>query len=241
MLSSMYSALAFVPLSTVCQREQLTDLQGRLELVEANSGGNVNHVHLLRKWLSNPRLASIEIIQMPNFFSTTSDLKPKENSHYQTIMTTFLHVSRGSVHIASSDPLAPPEIDPGYLKDPINLDALLSAVGFMQKVLSSEPFRSAASGISACDPPNAVQSDEAIREWCRLRVEPLAHPVASAPMFPKEDGGVVDATLKVYGTKNLRVVDASILPFELSCHIQSTVYAIAQKAADIIKASCVKY
>lgn len=32
-------------------------------------------------------------------------------------------------------------------------------------------------------------------------------------MFPREDGGVVDARLKVYGTTNLRVVDASIFPF----------------------------
>jgi hypothetical protein len=42
-------------------------------------------------------------------------------------------------------------------------------------------------------------------------------------------GGVVDASLKVYGTSNLRVVDASIMPLQIGAHLQSTVYAISEK------------
>lgn len=54
-------------------------------------------------------------------------------------------------------------------------------------------------------------------------------------MMPKELGGVVDNRLKVYGTANVRVVDASILPFQVSGHLTSTLYAVSEKAADIIK------
>ncbi|KAK2760059.1 aryl-alcohol [Colletotrichum kahawae] len=57
----------------------------------------------------------------------------------------------------------------------------------------------------------------------------------SCAMMPREQGGVVDERLRVYGTKKLRVVDASIFPIEPSGNIQSTVYAVAERAADLIK------
>lgn len=55
-------------------------------------------------------------------------------------------------------------------------------------------------------------------------------------MMPRELGGVVDSDLIVYGTSNVRVVDASVVPFQICGHLTSTLYAIAEKAADIIKA-----
>jgi choline dehydrogenase-like flavoprotein len=55
-------------------------------------------------------------------------------------------------------------------------------------------------------------------------------------MMPKELGGVVDPTLTVYGTSNVRVVDASVVPFQVCGHLTATLYAIAEKAADMIKA-----
>ncbi len=56
-------------------------------------------------------------------------------------------------------------------------------------------------------------------------------------MLPRENGGVVDTELKVFGTKNVRVVDASVLPFQLCGHLMSTLYAVAEKASDLIKES----
>ena len=46
--------------------------------------------------------------------------------------------------------------------------------------------------------------------------------------------GVVDRSLKVYGTKNLRVVDASIFPMQIAAHTQATVYAIAEKVTHFL-------
>jgi choline dehydrogenase len=65
----------------------------------------------------------------------------------------------------------------------------------------------------------------------------LDHAVGTCSMLPRSDGGVVDPQLKVYGTSNVRIVDASILPIQVSAHPQATVYALAEKGADLIKAA----
>lgn len=54
--------------------------------------------------------------------------------------------------------------------------------------------------------------------------------------MPQHLGGVVDSELRVYETKKLSIVDASILPSMPAAHLQATIYAVAEKAADIIKA-----
>lgn len=54
-------------------------------------------------------------------------------------------------------------------------------------------------------------------------------------MMPRDQGGVVDPRLRVYGTKNVRVADASIVPLHVRGNTVSLTYAIAEKAADLIK------
>lgn len=54
-------------------------------------------------------------------------------------------------------------------------------------------------------------------------------------MIPQSMGGVVNERLRMYGTSNVRVVDASVFPFQLGGHLVSSVYAVAQRAADLLK------
>ena len=65
----------------------------------------------------------------------------------------------------------------------------------------------------------------------------VSHPIGTAAMMRRSLGGVVDAQLKVYDTANVRVVDASVMPIQVSAHLSSTLYGIAEKAADLIKAA----
>jgi choline dehydrogenase-like flavoprotein len=61
------------------------------------------------------------------------------------------------------------------------------------------------------------------------------HPAGTCGMMSWELDGVVDEALKVYGTENLRVCDASVIPILPRGNILSTVYALAEKGAEILK------
>lgn len=63
----------------------------------------------------------------------------------------------------------------------------------------------------------------------------FAHPSCSCPMMPEKLGGCVGADLRVYGTEKLSVIDASVMPIIPAAHLQATVYAVAEKAADVVK------
>ena len=61
------------------------------------------------------------------------------------------------------------------------------------------------------------------------------HSSCTCPMMPRAPGGVVNDRLLVHGTKNVRTIDASIFPLITLGNIQATVYAVAERACDLIK------
>lgn len=68
-----------------------------------------------------------------------------------------------------------------------------------------------------------------VSRYARASLQSIKHPIGTCAMAPQDLGGVVDSSLKVYGTANLRVVDASIFPQHLAAHTQATVYAVGEK------------
>ncbi|XP_044722209.1 GMC oxidoreductase domain-containing protein [Hirsutella rhossiliensis] len=85
-------------------------------------------------------------------------------------------------------------------------------------------------------PPGGEATDAQWRRWARGAVVTNSHPLGTAAMMARELGGVVDPSLAVYGTARLRVVDASVLPMQPSGHLTATLYAVAERAAEMIQA-----
>ncbi|KAI8980779.1 GMC oxidoreductase [Trametes punicea] len=155
---------------------------------------------------------------------------------YTSLFCAVLHpLSRGTVHIASADPLAPPAIDPNYFANEADLVLVVRAVQAALRLYNTPPLADRVKKLLLPPPDAIARGEQGLTDYVRENCGPVYHPVGTAAMMPREDGGVVDPTLKVYGTSNLRVVDCSIVPLELSCHTQSVAYAIGEKAADILK------
>ncbi|KAJ4368027.1 hypothetical protein N0V83_006382 [Neocucurbitaria cava] len=152
---------------------------------------------------------------------------------YATLLAGVQHpFARGYVHINGSDPASKPLIDPKYLSTAYDLEALIQAVKYLRKMATTEPFKSV--WVSEFDPGMDTDTDAEWETYVRNNVFTFFHPLGTCAMLPKKDGGVVDPKLRVYGVENLRVVDASVIPMIVSAHIQTAIYGIAERAADII-------
>ena len=152
------------------------------------------------------------------------------NACFSITASNMYPMSRGSVHIKSSNPLEAPLIDPGFLSHPVDVDVLAAGVAFADRVFRSARVKDQVT--RRIDPPPEVdlQDRDAARNFVRERITTYHHALGTCAM-----GQVVDERLRVKGVQGLRVADASVLPMQLSTAPLATVYAAAEKAADMIK------
>ena len=139
--------------------------------------------------------------------------------------------SRGSLQLASADPMAAPLIDPNFLGERDDMDRLLRGFKLMRGVLQ-QPALAGYRGQEL--PASAVaQTDAQIEAFIRGHADTIYHPVGTCRMGsgPMD---VVDAQLRVHGVQGLRVVDASIMPSIVGGNTNAPVIAIAEKAADLV-------
>ena len=139
--------------------------------------------------------------------------------------------SRGTVKLASADPLAAPLIDPAFLEDDADMDVLLKGVKLIDRILQSPAF-APIKGKRLYSSEN--MSDEQWREEIRNRADTVYHPVGSCKMGT-DAMAVVGLDCKVHGLKRLRVIDASIMPQLNSGNTNAPTIMIAEKCADMIK------
>lgn len=140
--------------------------------------------------------------------------------------------SRGSVRLASSDPMHHPLIDPGYLH-PQDLDDLVAGLRHLREVARQPAFEGILT--EEISPGSYLTSDEELRKIVKRDVTTGHHPVSTCRMGPDHDkGAVLDQELKVQGVEGLRVVDCSSFPGQINGNTNAPVILMAEKAADMI-------
>ncbi|KAI1408764.1 hypothetical protein F5Y13DRAFT_204499 [Hypoxylon sp. FL1857] len=146
-------------------------------------------------------------------------------------------LSRGSVHIASSDPAQKPTIDPCYLQHPLDVEILARHLTYIDRIVHTEPLSQyiKPNGRRSTGAPNDLSDLNEAKQYIKKATLSCWHPTSSCAMLPREKGGVVDPQLNVYGAEGLRLVDSSVIPIATRGNPQTTVYAVAERAADLIK------
>lgn len=184
---------------------------------------------------SKPKNASEKairsIIQNPNEATASIFLAMRSASLALLGTITSFPFSRGSTHISSAEFDAMPTVNPGFLSNELDLEILARHVQTLHELPTSDSLKNFFQQTESSKPPDL----EEIKNKLRASALMAHHTCGTTAMLPRSDGGVVDQDLKVYGTTNLRVVDASVFPLIPHANPMATVYAVAEKAADIIR------
>jgi choline dehydrogenase len=141
--------------------------------------------------------------------------------------------SKGTITIRDADPASPPVIDPNFLSEEQDLDAMVQGIKVARQILGSPAFDKVRG--EEIQPGIAAQSDAEIAQYVRDYCATVYHPVRTCAMGPVEDSqSVVDTELRVKGIQGLRVVDASVMPLQIGGNTNAPTIMIAEKASDLI-------
>ncbi|XP_069680293.1 glucose dehydrogenase [FAD, quinone]-like [Periplaneta americana] len=191
---------------------------------------------------------SIEFPDLQFYFLPASTCGAGINSIIYHSMISFLPLilrpkSRGFVSINSTDPFSEPLIYTNYFNASEDIDTFLESYNVVTQIANTKSFKEAGITLDATFQPTREQietgSNPFWKQPPREFMYSMCHPAGTCKMGPHTDpNAVVDPELKVHGVKNLRVVDASIMPTIISGNLNAAVIMIAEKAADLIKKSC---
>ena len=154
--------------------------------------------------------------RFPGFTASVCQLRPE---------------SRGSIHIASADPLAAPAIKVNYLAAETDRRTNVEGLKVLRSILQApalEPYLE-----EEVAPGLAVSSDDDLLAYCRQVGTTIYHPSSTCAMG-SDERAVVTPELKVIGVDKLRVADGSVMPRLVSGNCNAAIVMIGEKAADMI-------
>ncbi|XXG95597.1 hypothetical protein Hte_001865 [Hypoxylon texense] len=245
-LGAPTSPFCYLPVSTAASEGESEPLLSKVDMLEQVDPEKDD---ILRsRFDPKANLGQFEYIFELGNWNSNFHPDPLDGKKYASVLQILQYpFSRGSIHILPSNPsfddgsrstiATKPVINPGYYygeRGEVDLETMKQCIRFSDKLCTSMPLSSVVR--SRVAPPSSVTSDADLRDWVVRNTTTDWHPVGTCAMGGHRGirSGVVDDRLRVYGVERLRVVDASIMPLQISAHLQATVYAIAEKGAHLI-------
>ena len=158
---------------------------------------------------------------------------PAGGHGYQVHIGPMYSDARGKLWITGPDPFAPPAFRFNYLSTDQDRREWVEAIRKTREILEQPAFAPYSGG--EISPGPEVESDEQILDWVRRDGETAYHPSCTARMGIDEMSVVDPLTMRVHGTKGLRVVDASAMPYITNANLYAPTMMMAEKAADLIR------
>jgi len=184
-------------------------------LLHTTDAGGAPDLQILFK---NPAAASGAVFGVETCFIGASPAQPH---------------SRGRVRLAGLTAERPPVVDPHHLEDERDTKTLIAGLDIVRRIGASPELQPWLAGELAPGPE--VTGEDALREYLRTTGRTWFHPVGTCALG-ESAVAVVDSRLRVRGIDGLRVIDASVMPSLPSGDILATVYAIAERGAELIRA-----
>ncbi|KAJ7683030.1 alcohol oxidase [Mycena rosella] len=186
--------------------------------------------HILPRTDTEPaNLPDLEL--MPVHFNYSDPPIPIEAGVLSLKVGLMRPRSRGTVALASDDPLHRPACDLAFLTDPADLAVMRKGIRLAKRI--GEKMRELGTALKDLYMPDS-ESDADLDAFIRKTVRTTYHYGCTCRMAPESDAGVVDDELRVHGIQNLRIADCSVLPEMMSTHLQAPVVMIAERCADMI-------
>ncbi len=201
--------------------------RGRLTTV----GGEATSFHATDPSRHSPSV-QIYCVPMIAYANTGFDSVP-DTDGIKLHVTLLRPWSTGTLTLRSSDPEAPPLVDPNYLSDPRDLRYLVDGLRVARELAGTAPLSGALR--RELLPGHAATDDESLERYVKSTVRTDWHPVGTCRMGPADDPqSVVDDHLRVHGIRGLRVIDASAMPNIVGANTNAPTMALADRALSLL-------
>ncbi|KAL5342681.1 GMC oxidoreductase-domain-containing protein [Aspergillus crustosus] len=239
-LSAVGSMQGFFPAKSIVSDTELEEIIQSIRDVKPSTPFHKKQLDQIIAHLQSDISANLQLVLLPGTVNPATGVEHQSQMFapppagrpigVSTTLCLQYPVSRGYIHIQCNDPSTPPTIQPNYITHEADVALLAAFIRWADKLADAPSTKASVSHRSFPDPSIDVQNLEQAKQAVRDTVVGEYHICGSVAL-----GDALDSRLRVKGVQGLRVADASVFPGNVSGNIVASVYAVAEKAADLIK------